>query len=38
MNKKEVKKLKDLAEYQEGIVASRTLIDKPTGTITFFCL
>jgi quercetin dioxygenase-like cupin family protein len=26
----------DLADYQEGAVVSRTLIDKKTGTVTFF--
>ena len=29
-------KLTDLAEYQEGSVVSRTIIDKKTGTVTFF--
>jgi quercetin dioxygenase-like cupin family protein len=29
-------KLKDLAEYQAGSIVSRTLIDKPTGTVTLF--
>src|SRR5574341_864406 len=29
-------KLIDLAEYQEGSVVSRTIIDKKTGTVTFF--
>ena len=29
-------KLRDLAEYQEGAVVSRTIIDKKTGTVTFF--
>jgi len=28
--------LKDLAEYQDGSVVSRTLIDKKVGTITLF--
>lgn len=32
----EVKKLIDLANYQEGIVASRTLIEKDSGTVTLF--
>ncbi len=26
----------DLVAYQEGSVVSRTLIDKPTGTVTLF--
>jgi quercetin dioxygenase-like cupin family protein len=26
----------DLADYQEGSVVSRTIIDKKTGTVTFF--
>lgn len=26
----------DLAAYQEGSVVSRTIIDKDTGTVTFF--
>ncbi|MGA2515633.1 MAG: cupin domain-containing protein [Thermodesulfobacteriota bacterium] len=29
-------KLVDLADYQEGSVVSRTIIDKKTGTVTFF--
>ena len=29
-------KLIDLAEYQKGSVVSRTIIDKKTGTVTFF--
>ena len=29
-------KMVSLAEYQEGSVVSRTLIDKKTGTVTFF--
>jgi len=28
--------LKDLVGYQDGSVVSRTLIDKPTGTVTLF--
>jgi len=28
--------LKDLVDYQEGSVVSRTIIDKKTGTITLF--
>ncbi|MFB0561328.1 MAG: cupin domain-containing protein [Candidatus Lokiarchaeia archaeon] len=29
-------KLKDLVDYQEGAVVSRTIIDKKTGTVTLF--
>lgn len=29
-------RLVDLADYQEGSVISRTIIDKKTGTVTFF--
>jgi len=29
-------RLTDLAEYQEGSVVSRTIIDKKAGTVTFF--
>ena len=29
-------RLIDLADYQKGSVVSRTIIDKKTGTITFF--
>lgn len=28
--------LKNLVEYQEGVVASRTVIDKKAGTVTIF--
>ena len=28
--------LKDLVAYQEGAVVSRTLVDKPVGTVTLF--
>lgn len=28
--------LSDLIEYQESAVVSRTIIDKPTGTVTIF--
>jgi quercetin dioxygenase-like cupin family protein len=31
-----VVKLVDLAEYQEGSIVSRTMIDKKAGTVTFF--
>lgn len=29
-------KLSDLADYQKGSVVSRTIINKKTGTVTFF--
>lgn len=29
-------RLIDLADYQKGSVVSRTIIDKKTGTVTFF--
>jgi quercetin dioxygenase-like cupin family protein len=29
-------RLIDLADYQQGSVVSRTIIDKKTGTVTFF--
>jgi quercetin dioxygenase-like cupin family protein len=32
----EVVKLKDLVNYQEGSVVSRTIINKKTGTVTLF--
>jgi len=28
--------MKSLAEYQEGSIVSRTIIDKEAGTVTFF--
>ena len=31
-----IAKIVSLAEYQEGSVVSRTLIDKKAGTVTFF--
>jgi hypothetical protein len=31
-------RLIDSADYQEGSVVSRTIIDKKTGTATFFVL
>jgi len=34
--KAQVAKLVDLADYQEGSVVSRTIIDRKTGTVTFF--
>lgn len=30
------KKILDMVAYQEGSVVSRTLVDKPAGTVTFF--
>jgi quercetin dioxygenase-like cupin family protein len=32
----EAMKLADLADYQEGSVVSRTVINKPAGTLTLF--
>jgi quercetin dioxygenase-like cupin family protein len=32
----QVTRLTDLADYQEGSIVSRTIIDKKTGTVTFF--
>lgn len=32
----EAVRLADLADYQEGSVVSRTIVDKGTGTVTFF--
>jgi len=32
----EARKLADLVDYQEGSIVSRTVIDKPMGTITLF--
>jgi len=29
-------KLANLADYQDGSIVSRTIIDKKTGTVTFF--
>ena len=29
-------RLIDLADYQEGSIVSRTVLDKKTGTVTFF--
>jgi quercetin dioxygenase-like cupin family protein len=29
-------KLVDLADYQDGSIVSRTIIDQKTGTVTFF--
>jgi quercetin dioxygenase-like cupin family protein len=31
-----VKRLTDLADYQTDSIVSRTIIDKKTGTVTFF--
>jgi quercetin dioxygenase-like cupin family protein len=32
----QVTRLVDLADYQAGAIVSRTIIDKKTGTVTFF--
>lgn len=32
----QVMRLVDLADYQDGSVVSRTIINKKTGTVTFF--
>ena len=29
-------RLPDLADYQEGAIVSRTILDRKTGTVTFF--
>ncbi len=34
--KTQAMKITSLAEYQEGSIVSRTLIDKKAGTVTFF--
>ncbi|MBI4744508.1 MAG: cupin domain-containing protein [Actinobacteria bacterium] len=34
--KSQIIKITDLADYQDGSVISRTLINKKTGTVTFF--
>ncbi len=34
--KAHVQKLINLADYQEGSIVSRTIIDQKTGTVTFF--
>ncbi len=34
--KSKVSRFVDLAEYQEGSIVSRTIIDRKTGTVTFF--
>ena len=31
-----VMNIQDMIDYQEGSIVSKTLIDKPTGTITIF--
>lgn len=36
MEQPKVSKLADLVNYQPGAVVSKTLIDKPTGTVTLF--
>lgn len=33
---KEVKKIRDLINYQKGSIVSRTLLDKKSGTVTLF--
>lgn len=33
---KEVLRLKEMVDYQEGAVVSRTVIDRKTGTVTLF--
>ena len=35
-SKDEVFRLIDLADYQTGSIVSRTIIDKKTGSVTFF--
>jgi quercetin dioxygenase-like cupin family protein len=32
----QITRLTDLADYQEGSIVSRTIIDKKTGTVSFF--
>jgi len=32
----EVCRLADLVGYQEGAIVSRTLVSRPTGTVTLF--
>jgi len=32
----QITRLVDLADYQKGSIVSRTIIDKKTGTVTFF--
>jgi quercetin dioxygenase-like cupin family protein len=36
ISKSQIMKMNNLAEYQEGSIVSRTLIDKKAGTVTFF--
>lgn len=36
VEKAQTMKIISLAEYQEGSIVSRTLIDKKAGTVTFF--
>jgi quercetin dioxygenase-like cupin family protein len=36
VEKAQTMKMISLEEYQEGSIVSRTLIDKKTGTVTFF--
>jgi quercetin dioxygenase-like cupin family protein len=35
---KEVMNLVNLVDYQEGSIVSRTVIDKPAGTLTLFAI
>lgn len=35
-SKTQAVKMSDLADYQEGSIVSRTIIDKKAGTVTFF--
>lgn len=32
----DVRTLLELAEYQDGTIVSRTIVEKPTGTVTLF--
>ena len=34
--KGQVRRFVDVADYQQGAIVSRTIIDKKTGTVTFF--
>jgi quercetin dioxygenase-like cupin family protein len=36
MKETAAKKLRDLADYQNDAIVSRTILDKKTGTVTFF--
>ena len=35
-NETTVKKMRELADYQQDSIVSRTILDKKTGTVTFF--